>query len=161
MKLKVTLICLLCALAVFSAWSVKDRGETSIPQDSKIDLSRIKLPDGFKISIFAEGITDARSLASTPDGKTIFVANRRRKNVYALTDTDGDHVADKTDIIVSNWRTPNGVAYKDGDLYVAQINKIHRFKDIMNNLSDPKSEVIYDGYPTDGHHGWKFIAFGA
>tara|TARA_R110001592_G_scaffold6270_3_gene33713 strand:+ start:1412 stop:2545 length:1134 start_codon:yes stop_codon:yes gene_type:complete len=132
----------------------------NVSAQNKVDLSKIKLPDGFKISIYAEGITDARSLSSTPDGKTVFVGNRRRKNVYALTDTDGDMVADKTDIIAKDMKTPNGVAYHKGDLYVAEVNRILRYPDIMNNLDNPKSEVIYEDYPTDAHHGWKFIAFG-
>ncbi|KYG77127.1 sorbosone dehydrogenase [Roseivirga ehrenbergii] len=131
---------------------------------SEIDLSKIKLPEGFKISIYAEGITDARSLSSTPDGKTVFVGNRRRKNVYALTDTDGDMVADKAYKWASktgkDWNMPNGVAYHNGDLYVAEVNRVLRFPDIMNNLDDPKQEVIFEDYPTDAHHGWKFIAFG-
>jgi len=131
-----------------------------LAEDSKIDLTKINLPEGFKIEIFAEGVTDARSLASSDDGKTIFVANRRRKNVYALTDTDGDMVADRVDTIATDWTLPNGVAFNNGDLYVAEVNQIHRFKDIMNNLKTPKSEIIYDGYPTERHHGWKFIAFG-
>ncbi|HEY9116999.1 MAG TPA: PQQ-dependent sugar dehydrogenase, partial [Roseivirga sp.] len=123
-------------------------------------LKNINLPEGFEISIYAANIVDARSLARTEDGKTVFVSNRRRRNVYALTDIDGDMVADKVDTILSGWNSPNGLAFKDGDLYVAEINRIHRFPDIMNNLQAPKSEVIYDQYPTDGHHGWKFIAFG-
>ncbi|KYG82824.1 PQQ-dependent sugar dehydrogenase [Roseivirga echinicomitans] len=132
----------------------------NLSAQNKVDLSKIKLPDGFKISIYAEGVTDARSLSSTPDGKTVFVGNRRRKNVYALTDTDGDMVADRTDTIAKGMKTPNGVAYHKGDLYVAEVNRILRYSDIMNNLDNPKYEVIYENYPTDAHHGWKFIAFG-
>lgn len=123
-------------------------------------LSKINLPEGFEISIYAPNIVDARSMARTEDGKTIFVGNRRRKNVYALTDTDGDMVADKVDTIATGLNMPNGVVFRDGDLYVAEVNRIHRFTDIMKNLANPISEVIYDEYPTDGHHGWKFIAFG-
>jgi glucose/arabinose dehydrogenase len=55
---------------------------------------------------------------------------------------------------------PNGVAIKDGDLYVAEVSRILRFKDIENNLTKPSYEVVYDGYPDEAHHGWKFIAFG-
>ncbi len=123
-------------------------------------LSKINLPEGFKISIYAPNIVDARSLARTEDGKTVFVGNRRRKNVYALTDTNGDMVADKVDTIATGLNMPNGVYFHEGDLFVAEVSKIHRFPDIMNNLSAPKSEVIFDSYPTDGHHGWKFISFG-
>lgn len=132
-------------------------------QDNEIDLTKIKLPEGFKISLYAR-VPNARSLSRTPDGKTVFVGNMRRRNVYALTDTNGDMVADKTykweSKEESGWNMPNGVAYHNGDLYMAEVNKIHRFPDIMNNLDDPKSEVIYEDYPTETHHGWKFIAFG-
>lgn len=137
----------------------QSRGQkTDADYDAK--LSMINLPDGFKISMYATNIIDARSLARTDDGKTVFVGNRRRKNVYALTDTDGDMVADKVDTIATGLNMPNGVYFKDGDLYVAEVSKIHRFPDIMNNLAAPKSEVIFDEYPTEGHHGWKFISFG-
>ncbi len=129
-------------------------------KDYESILNRIKLPEGFKISVYAPNVTNARSLAMTPDGKTIFVGNRSRRNVYALTDTDGDMVIDKRDTIATGLTMPNGVVFKDGDLYVAEVSTIHRFPDIMNNLDNPKSEVIYDDYPTDRHHGWKFIAFG-
>lgn len=123
-------------------------------------LSKINLPEGFEISIYAPNVVNARSMARTDDGKTVFVGNRRRKNVYALTDTDGDMVADKVDTIATGLNMPNGVYFHDGDLFVAEVSKIHRFPDIMNNLDAPKSEVIFDDYPTDGHHGWKFISFG-
>lgn len=123
-------------------------------------LSRINLPEGFEIELYAENVIDARSMARTDDGKTVFVGNRRRRNVYALTDTNGDMKPDRVDTIATGLTMPNGVAFHNGDLYVAEVSKIHRFKDIMNNLNDPKSELIFDGYPTDRHHGWKFIAFG-
>ena len=160
MKLNISNFFSAFALLVVLVSIPKNAEAQFVDANSKIDLSKINLPDGFKIEIYAEGVTDARSLASSDDGKTVFVANRRRKNVYAFTDTDGDYVADKVDTIATDWKLPNGVAFYNGDLYVAEVNQIHRFKDIMNNLNNPKSEVIYDGYPTDTHHGWKFIAFG-
>lgn len=159
--LRKLLVPMAMSFAILLAVAVDIKAQSAKTEAEYADLlSKIKLPEGFKISIYADNIRDARSLASTPDGKTVFVGNRRRKNVYALTDTDGDMVADKRDTIATGLTMPNGVVYRDGDLYVAEVNKIHRFPDIMSNLSAPKSEVIYDGYPTDRHHGWKFIAFG-
>ena len=148
---------LACLISLTAA--CQSRGQkTNADYDTR--LAQINLPDGFKIAMYATNIIDARSLARTDDGKTVFVGNRRRKNVYALTDTDGDMVADKVDTIATGLNMPNGVYFKNGDLFVAEVSKIHRFPDIMNNLAAPKSEVIFDEYPTDGHHGWKFIAFG-
>lgn len=127
---------------------------TDLPLDS------IQLPEGFKIEIFASDIVNARSLAISPTG-TIFVGTRGEGSVYALQDTTGDFVADKKYILAEDLEMPNGVAFRDGDLYVAEVSRIIKFSDIENNLDKPGTpEVIYDQYPTETHHGWKFIAFG-
>ena len=92
---------------------------------------------------------------------TLFVSNRGGDKVYALKDTDGDWKADEKYVIASGMRMPNGVAFKDGSLYVAEVSKLWRFDDIEADLDNPPEPVkIYDDYPTDGHHGWKYIAFG-
>jgi glucose/arabinose dehydrogenase len=77
-----------------------------------------------------------------------------------LVDENGDGKADSKYVLANDLRMPNGVAIKDGDLYVAEVSRILRFKDIENNLTKPSYEVVYDGYPDEAHHGWKFIAFG-
>lgn len=143
--------------------SADDTLDTKDPIDPSINtaglpLEKIKLPEGFKISVFAE-VPNARSISMSPNG-TIFVGNRAEDKVYAVRDTTGDWVADEKYILAEGLQMPNGVAFKDGDLYVAEISKIHRFRDIENNLNNPASEVIYDEYPTESHHGWKYIAFG-
>lgn len=124
-----------------------------------LPLEKIKLPKGFSISVFAE-VDNARALAISPRG-TIFVGNRDEGKVYAVKDTDGDGKADKKWTIASGLNMPNGVAFKDGDLYVAEISRIHKFPGIESKLDNPgKSQIIYDKFPTEAHHGWKYIAFG-
>lgn len=125
-----------------------------------IQLETLKLPPGFEIEVWADDIPDARSLAMNGDGSIIFVGNRQGKNVYALQDSNGDGKADKKYTLASGLRMPNGVAFKNGDLYVAEVSRILRFKDIEANLNNPKFEVVFDQYPDKAHHGWKFIAFG-
>ena len=130
-------------------------------QQHKLPIESIKMPPGFKIDVYAYGITNARSLCLTPSG-TLFVSNRRNNgNVYALKDTDGDFRADKVYKIAEQMFMPNGVAFKDGDLYVAEVNRVIVFRDIENRLDNPPEfEVVNDSYPSDTHHGWKFIRFG-
>jgi glucose/arabinose dehydrogenase len=124
-----------------------------------LPLESIKLPKGFSISVYAE-VEDARSMAMSPNG-TLFVGNRSEDKVYAVKDIDGDFKADKKWVLASGLNMPNGVAFKDGDLYVAEVNQIHKFSDIESKLAAPgKSQIIYDKFPTEKHHGWKYIAFG-
>jgi glucose/arabinose dehydrogenase len=94
------------------------------------------------------------------DNGIVFVGNRQENNVYAVVDENNDGKADFKYILAEDLRMPNGVAYRDGDLYVAEVNRIIRFKNIKNNLDNPSYEVVYEDYPEEGHHGWKFIAFG-
>ena len=125
-----------------------------------IDLSKIKLPQGFTITLYAEEITNARSMALSPTG-TLFVGTKDDGRVWAVRDENHDNKADKIYIIAKGLHMPNGVALKDGDLYVAEVNRILRYKNIEANLDHPGTpEVVYDKYPTETHHGWKYIAFG-
>lgn len=126
---------------------------------STAELDKLTLPDGFKIEVWAADVPNARSMTISPSG-TVFVGNRQEDKVYALVDTNQDGKADKRYTLATGLRMPNGVAMKDGDLYVAEVSRILKFPNIEENLSSPSFEVVFDGYPSEGHHGWKFIAFG-
>lgn len=124
-----------------------------------LPLHKIKLPAGFTISVYAE-VPGARSMVMSPSG-TLFVGTQRSGFVYAVKDVDGDQKGDKRWVVASGMNNPNGVAIKNGHLYVAEISKVTRFADIEKNLVSPgKGEVIYDKFPTEWPHGWKYIAFG-
>ena len=86
-------------------------------------LDKINLPDGYKIDLYADGIENARSMALSPKG-TLFIGTRSKGSVYALVDTDGDMKGDKQYVLDTGLNMPNGVAFKDGDLYVAEVNRI-------------------------------------
>jgi glucose/arabinose dehydrogenase len=141
--------------------AVGDSSTVTTPpsNQAKLPLEKIKLPAGFSISVFAE-VENARSLAISPSG-TVFVGNRDGDKVYGVKDTNGDFVADKKWILASGLKSPNGVAFHDGDLYIAEISRISKLADIESHLeSPPKPAVVNDKFPTDDHHGWKYIAFG-
>lgn len=125
-----------------------------------LPLDRIKLPPGFEISVYAANIPNARSLALSPKG-ILFVGSRTAGNVYAVIDRDQDYRADEVITIARGLNMPNGVAVRNGSLYVAEVNRILRFDDIENRLTNPPAPVVViDTLPRDRHHGWKFIAFG-
>lgn len=127
--------------------------------DNEFKLDQIKLPAGFSINVFAK-VPNARGLCWGDKG-TLFVGNRNEDKVYAIVDNDKNGVSDKVYIIASGLNTPCGVAFKNGSLYVAEINRILRFDNIEEMLSSPPAyKVVYDKLPTDKHHGWKYISFG-
>ncbi|MEO8568138.1 MAG: sorbosone dehydrogenase family protein [Ginsengibacter sp.] len=125
----------------------------------KYNLDKIILPVGFSINVYAKA-EGARSLCVSPDG-TLFVGTQGAGKVYAIRDENHDGKADKVYTVAKNLNTPNGVAFKDGNLYIATISTIYRLDNIESKLENPPAPIIvYDKYPTDTHHGWKFIAFG-
>ncbi|NNL01117.1 MAG: sorbosone dehydrogenase family protein [Eudoraea sp.] len=127
---------------------------------SKLPLERLKLPPGFKIEVYADSIDGARSMAMGDNG-TLFVGTRNDKTVYAIQDLDNDYRADHTIILDSTLEVPNGIAFRNGSLYVAEVGRLLRYDDIESKLSAiPEPVVVYDDYPTEFHHGWKYIAFG-
>jgi len=124
------------------------------------ELADIRLPEGFTISVFAEGVTNARAMCWGDKG-TLFVGSRAEGVVHALRDTNGDGKADQHHIIARKLNMPVGVTFKDGALYVSAVSRILRYDNIEERLNDPPEPVVVtDAFPTDKHHGWKFIAFG-
>ncbi len=122
-------------------------------------LNQLRLPYGFQISIFADNVPNARQMALGEHG-IVFVGTQDG-HVYALLDQNNDGYAEQRFTLAGELNVPNGVAYKNGALYVAEINRIIRFNEIEANLATPpKPEVVFDQLPTAKHHGWKYLRFG-
>lgn len=123
----------------------------------KLPVPKLKVPKGFKLEVYASGLTNARSMRVGDKG-TVFVGTRLIDKVYAIVDK-GDKREVKT--IASGLYRPNGLAFKDGTLYVAELSKISKIEKIEDNLDNPpKPVLIYDNLPKDEAHGWKFIGIG-
>ncbi|RYY04864.1 MAG: sorbosone dehydrogenase family protein [Gammaproteobacteria bacterium] len=130
----------------------------AVSASAALPIEKIKLPPGFEISVFAEDVVNARSL-SLGDAQTLFVSTRTQGKVYAIKH-DGTK-AQKIITIATGLNQPNGIAFRKGALYVAEINRILRYDNIEAQLDNPpKPVVITTQYPSDTHHGWKFIRFG-
>jgi glucose/arabinose dehydrogenase len=114
-------------------------------------LQTLALPEGFSIDVYAE-VPNARSMALSDSG-ILFVGTRDSDTVYAVVDGT-------VKVIASGLNMPNGVALRNGSLYVAEVNRILRFDNIEQNLDNASYTVVRDDFPTETLHGWKFIRFG-
>jgi glucose/arabinose dehydrogenase len=125
--------------------------------DDKLPVGELKLPQGFHIETYISGIADARSLRLGDKG-TVFVSNRTRDKVYAVVTRNGKREALT---IATGLDRPNGLAFKDGTLYIAEGTKISKLDKIEDNLDKPPQPVvIYSDFPDHRSHGWKFMAIG-
>jgi glucose/arabinose dehydrogenase len=127
------------------------------------DLKKIRLPSGFEVSLFSDQVAGARSMTLSPSG-TLYVGTREDR-VYAIPHAAelarAGKAAAKVITIAKGLHSPNGVAFKDESLYVAEVSRILKYPAIEKNLAVvPQPKVFCGTYPKDEHHGWKFIAFG-
>ena len=123
----------------------------------KLPTAKLKVPAGFNIEVYAAGMANARSLAEGDKG-TVFVGSRLVGNLYAIANKDGKR---SVKVLASGLHRPNGVAFRNGTLYIAELSKVSKIDKVEDSLdSPPKLTMIYDNLPKDEAHGWKFIAIG-
>jgi glucose/arabinose dehydrogenase len=123
----------------------------------KLPVDKLKVPNGFKIEVYAAGVGNARTLRQGDKG-TVFVGSRLLDKVYAIVEKDGKR---EVKTIYSGLYRPHGLAFKDGTLYIAELSRISKVEKIEDNLDNPpKPVVIYDDLPKDEAHGWKFLTIG-
>ncbi len=126
---------------------------------SELPVNTLKVPAGFKVEVYADGIPEARSLALGDKG-TVFVSNRNLSDIYAIVEKDGKREVKR---ILKGLKSPNGVAFDKGTLYVAERGRITRYDGIEDSLDNPPAaKVVIDNLdPTNqAGHFWKFLAMG-
>jgi glucose/arabinose dehydrogenase len=122
--------------------------------DLKALIQRVKLPQGFTMSVYQQGVQDARQMALGAKG-TLFVGAFEIGKVRAITK---DH---QVKTILTGQNMPTGIGFKDGSLYVIEITKISRYDNIEDNLDNPpKPVIVYQDMPNYPPHGWKYFGLG-
>ena len=126
---------------------------------SELPLDKLRVPPGFKVEVWVDKVPEARSLALGDNG-TVFVGNRNLTDVYAIVDSGGKREVKK---ILKGMRSPNGIAFNKGTLYVAERGRITRYDGIEGRLDNPpEAKVVIDNLdPTNQPgHFWKYLAIG-
>eukprot|EP00959_Pyramimonas_sp_CCMP1952_P304394 6370449-Pyramimonas_sp.AAC.2 len=88
-------------------------------------LGDINLPEGFRIEYYTQSVPKARSLALSTNraAHILYVSTRELNKIYAVVDSDADGTVDNAFTILDGYSVPNGIAYRDGALYLAQVNR--------------------------------------
>ena len=125
-----------------------------------LPLNKISLPKGFKIETLATEVENVRAITRSENG-IYYAGSRGAGNIYALIDVNNDYVIDKQVVIFENLKLPTGIVWHKGDLYFSEINRVLK----VNNIDEvydknPTYEIVNDSFPTDEHHGWKYLKFG-
>jgi len=119
-----------------------------------LPLGKLKLPFGFRIELYAAGIPDARSLRVGPRG-TVFVASPVSGKVFAI---DSQRAVK---VIASGLHRPNGLAMRNGTLYIAEVSRISKIDNVEDALDNPATPVsVYEDLPKDETNGLRFLGAG-
>jgi glucose/arabinose dehydrogenase len=120
-------------------------------------VAALRVPEGFRVELWAHGMPGARTMALGDEG-TVFVGTRTIGRVYAVRDEGGQRTHR---VVAQGLRQPNGLAFRDGALTVVAINDVLRYDGIERNPdARPVNLTAAFDLPRDEHHGWKFAAFG-
>src|SRR4029077_17921090 len=84
-----------------------------------------RLPPGFTANEFAGGFESPRWMAVAPNGD-VFLTLPEEGKVMLLRDGDGDGKAELTTVFAQGFDRPHGLAFHDGYLYVADVNRVWR-----------------------------------
>ena len=125
------------------------------------NIKKLILPEGFEISVFAEGLESPRQITETDAGH-IIVGSKNGNEIFAILDQN------KTKILIADGlQNPTGVVFFEGDLYFSEIDTIWIIKNIdewlsadINNLNLPEKKIFMNDLPSETWHGYKYLDFG-
>lgn len=124
----------------------------------------LRIPKGFRIETFASHLGPARFMALDPNG-VLLVSVTEEGKVLALPDRNHDGRADQIITLLKDLNLPHGLAFHKGYLYVAETDKVIRYKytsrlaDGVNiKILDP--QVVVPGLPSGGEHVTRSLGFG-
>jgi glucose/arabinose dehydrogenase len=143
--------CFICVAAL----SVQAQNPAPQAPPAPADL---KVPEGFKVSVFASDVTNARLMAVSPDG-ALFVARQSKGDVVVLPDLDKDGKADKMEIVAANLTRPHSLAFHKGFLYIATNPAVLRVK-YANGKVDGEPVKVVDLPVSTTPHWTRTIGFG-
>jgi glucose/arabinose dehydrogenase len=125
-------------------------------------VDKLRVPAGFHVELLTGDVPNARQMALGRHDATqgiVYVGSAGAGKVYAVQYRAGSAATVHT--VASGLQTPSGVAYRDGALFVGALARVLRFDGIDGRLAAPPAPVVVsDDFPSDSHHGRRFIAFG-
>ena len=123
---------------------------------AEIDLSKLKLPPGFKVEVWSSGTPGNRAMARGASGK-VYVGTRPLGRVYEITDNG----TERTSRVVVDKLNQPAVVMNNGSLYVMAVDKVLRFDGIESNPNvAPVDMTAAFKLPPEQHHNWKYLRFG-
>ena len=128
------------------------------PAPAVAPLNDLKVPAGFRVSVFASDLAGARMMTISPEG-VLLVARRRANEVVALPDKNGDGRAEPH-VLLSDLTNANSLAFKNGYLYIATTPAVMRVRWADGRPAGAPEKFVELPTSTPSVHVTRSIAFG-
>ncbi len=122
-------------------------------------IELVRLPDGFRMNLYAHGLNQPRFMAWSPEG-VLYVTEPTDGEVVALPDSNRDGLADKETTWVSGLDRVHGLGFHEGYLYLAETGRVIRYPFEEGEVARGEPEVVVADLPAGGQHWTRTIAFG-
>jgi glucose/arabinose dehydrogenase len=120
-------------------------------------LDRLELPAGLRVEVISDALPNARQMALDADRGFLYVGTRREGVVYRVALDDGAVTVIARDLIM-----PSGIALDTrGRLFIGALNEVRVIAEPHSQTAPTKGVLLTDRLPTERHHGWKYLRFGA
>ena len=135
-------------------------GDVVIPPPPEDEASsRISVPPGFEIRIFATDLGRPRLMTVGPDGM-LYVALYNANVIVRLPDRNHDGLADDIELAASGLISPHNLEFRNGVMYVAEIGRVSRLSDNNGDGVYETRQTVTDNIPGSGGHNTRTLHFG-
>jgi glucose/arabinose dehydrogenase len=127
-------------------------------QPTKTLIEQLKVPRGFKVSVFALNLGQPRMMA-VGDGGVIYVTRREPGDVVGMWDLDADGIAERVEPVVQNLPGAHGIAVRKGRMYIATVREVYVANVRKDGTVGPVRKLI-ENLPEGGRHPNRTLVFG-
>ncbi|UYZ61398.1 PQQ-dependent sugar dehydrogenase [Hymenobacter weizhouensis] len=121
------------------------------------NVQQLRVPAGFAVNKFAEGLGKPRILAVSSAGH-VYYSDREAGTVTLLQDTNADGVSDRKQV-VANIRQAHGLTIHNGNLYIVAVRELYVAGINMDGTLQTPRQLL-NNLPDGGQHPNRTIAFG-
>ena len=137
----------------------EEGGETP---SAEVVARQLRVPEGFRIGVWAEDVPSARLMAGTATGDVLLTQPRGGRLLLLRADRDGDGRSDGRVVLFEGLDRPNGIDLHEGWLYLAEASRVVRVRfDEAQGRVEGTPQPIVTGLTADGNHWRKSVRVGA
>ncbi len=122
------------------------------------EIANVEVPEGFAITVFAEGLSGPRFIQFDEDG-VLHVADRGNDRIVALPDDNQDGRFDEIIVVADNLNNPHSLVYHEEAWYVGVPAGVVRLEDNDGDGIFESRTTLVNSFNPPGQHSTRTVEF--